>query len=84
MIGVQVRLAELGSAGAREIEQAVDDLRCAEGLLGNLFKQRRQPFIAAHLLGEHLRIGRDDRERSVDFVRNAGGKQADGGELLRL
>ena len=40
--------------------------------------------IAAHLLREHLRVGRDDGERRVDFVGDAGGEQADGTELVRL
>ena len=39
---------------------------------------------AAHLFGQHLRIGGDDGQRSIDFVGDAGGEQADGGELLRL
>ncbi len=81
---VQIDLAEFRAAGAREIQQAVDDLRGAEGLLRDLFEQRRQPFIAAHLLGEHLRVGGDDGERRIDFMGDSGGKQADGGELFRL
>ena len=37
-----------------------------------------------HLLGQHLRVGRDHRQRRVDFVRHAGGQQSDRGELFRL
>ena len=81
---VQIQLAEFGSAGARKVQQPIHDLRCAERLLSDFVEQRTQPLIAANLLGQHLRIGGDDRERCIHFVRDAGGKQADGGELLRL
>ena len=37
---VHVDVGELGAAGAREVQQAVDDFRRAEGLLGDLFEQR--------------------------------------------
>ena len=38
---VEIHLGELGAAGAREIQQAVDDLRRAESLLRDLLEQRR-------------------------------------------
>ena len=77
--GVDVDLSEGRAAGAGEVEQAVDDLRGAEGLLGDFVEQRADAFVAAHLFGEHLRIRRDDSERSIDLVRDTGSKQADGG-----
>ncbi len=39
---------------------------------------------SAHMLGQHLRVAGDDGQRRVDLVRDAGGEQADGGELLGL
>src|SRR5579859_2480212 len=81
---VEVGVAELGGGGAGEVQEAVGDLGGAEGLLGNTLKQRRKPFVAAHLLGEHLGVAADDGERGVDLVGNAGGEQADGGELVGL
>ena len=36
------------------------------------------------LLGEHLGVAGDDGERRVDLVGDAGGEQADGGELFGL
>ena len=81
---VEVGFAELGGGGAREIQQAVGDLGGAEALLRDLFEHGAEARIAAHLLGEHLRIGGDDGERRVDFVGDAGGEQADGAELVGL
>ena len=81
---IQIESRELGCAGAGKVEQAVDDFRGAEGLLRDLVQQRRHPLIAAHLLGQHLRVGGDDGQRSVDFMRHAGGQQPDGGELVGL
>ena len=49
-----------------------------------LSSTRAEARVAAHLLGEHLRVGGDDGERRVDFVRDAGGEQADGAELVCL
>jgi hypothetical protein len=37
---IEVGVAELGGRGAREVEQAVGDLRGAEGLLGDALEQR--------------------------------------------
>ncbi len=81
---VQIGLAELGRRSAREIEQAVGDFSGAEALLRDLVEHRPEARIAAHLLGEHLRVGRDDRQRRVDLVGHAGGEQADGAELVGL
>ena len=81
---VEVDAGELGAAGAGEVEQAVDDLGGAEGLLGDLFEHGREALVVAHVLGEHLGVAGDDGERRVDLVRDAGGEQADGRELLGL
>ena len=72
---VEVGFAELGGGGAREIQQAVGDFGCAEALLRNLLEHGAQAGVTTHLLGEHLRVRGDDRERCVDFVRDAGGEQ---------
>ena len=61
---VQIGLAELGGGGAREIQQAVGDFRGAETLLRDLFEHGAEARIAAQLLGEHLRVRGDDRERA--------------------
>ncbi len=81
---VQIDAGELAAAGAREVEQAVDDLRRAEGLLRDLFEHGSQPLVVAHVLGQHLGVAGDDGQRRVDLVRDAGCQQADRGELLRL
>ena len=83
---VEVDGGELAAAGAGEVEQAVDDLGGAEGLLGDLFEDGRElaGVVGAHVLGEHLGVGGDDGERGVDLVGDTGGEQADGGELFRL
>ena len=44
----------------------------------------RELCIAFDLTGQHLCIGGDDGERRIDFVGDAGGEQADGGELFGL
>ncbi len=38
--------------------------------------------VGADLLGEHLGVAGDDGEGRIDLVRDAGGEQADGGELF--
>ena len=82
---VEVDAGELGAAGAGEVEQAVDDLGGAEGLLGDLFEQRGEASgRRACACVQHLGIAGDDGERRVDLVGDAGGEQADGGELLGL
>ncbi len=81
---IQIHARELCAAGAREVEQAVDDLRGAEGLLRNLFEHWREPFIVAHMLGQHLGVAGDDRQRRIHLVRDTRSQQADRRELLRL
>src|ERR1700761_7031107 len=85
---VEIDAAELAGAHAREVEQTVDDLRGAEGLLRNLLEDGLQTrvrcLIGAELLAEHLGIAGDDGQRCVDLVRDAGGEQAYGGELFGL
>ncbi len=68
---VQIEAGELGSAGAREVEQAVDDLGGAEGLLSDLFEDGSEAFVVAHVLGEHLGVAGDDGEGRVDLVGDA-------------
>src|SRR5215469_12402045 len=85
---VQIDAAELAGAHAREVQQPVDNLRGAEGLLRDLFQHglqtRMRRLVCAQLLAEHLSVAGDDSEWSVDLVRNACGKETDRRELLRL
>src|SRR5205823_5251118 len=81
---VQVQAGELRPAGSREVEQSVDDLRGAEGLLRDLFEHRSEAFIVAHMLGQHLGVAGDHRQRRIHLMRYARSQQADGRQLLRL
>ena len=74
---IQIEIDEFGRGCPREIQQGVDDLARPERLLGNLLEQPRFLVVARDLLGQHLRIGRDDRERRIHLVRHARGQQAD-------
>ena len=67
-----------------KFNKRVDDLAGAEGLLGDLVEQRRLLLVALHLLGQHLRVSRDDRQRRVHLVRHAGRQQSDRAELVGL
>ena len=58
---IQIEIDELGGGCPREIQQRIDDLARPERLLGNLLEQLRFLVVARDLLGQHLRIGRDDR-----------------------
>src|SRR5262249_10556263 len=81
---IDVNIAKLGAAGAREVQQVADDLGSAERLARNLFQQPSLLRIGFQLFREHLRIRRNHRQRRVDFVRNAGGQQTNRGELVGL
>src|SRR3974390_674047 len=81
---VQVHVVEVRARGAGEVQQAVDNLRGAEGLPGDLFQQFRLFGIVVYLFREHLRVGRDHGQRGVDLMRHTRRQQADGGKLLRL
>src|SRR6266851_1124216 len=73
---VEVDAGKLRSAGAGEVEQAVHNLRSAEGLLRDLLEHGCKTFIIAHMFREHLRIAGDDGQRRVDLMRDAGSQQA--------
>src|SRR5581483_11173498 len=75
---VDVYASKLRGAGAREIEQVVDDLRGPETLPGNLLEQAAFLRVSLQLLGKHLRVRRDHGEGSVHLVRHSSRKQADG------
>ena len=81
---VHFEIGVFGRRSAREVEQRVHDLTGAERLFGNLVEQRRLLIVAVHLLGEHLRVGRDHRERRIHLVGDARGQQADRAELIGL
>ena len=40
--------------------------------------------VVGHLLGQHLRVGGDHRQRRIHFVRHAGRQQADAAQLVGL
>src|SRR5580698_10142218 len=81
---VDIHIADLAATGAREIQQVVYDLRGAEGLPRDLLEQGGLLRIALQLLAQHLGVGGDDGQRSVDFVSHACREQADGGKLIGL
>src|SRR5580700_6197450 len=81
---VDIHIADLAAAGAREIQQVVDDLRRAEGLPCDLLEQAGLLRIALQLLAQHLGIGGDHGQGRVDFVSHAGRQQSDGGKLVGL
>ena len=41
-------------------------------------------LVSRDLLRKHLGISGDDRQRRIDFMRNAGGQQSDRAELVGL
>ena len=82
--GIQIHFDEFGGAGAREIQKIVDDLGSAEGLLHDLVNGLLPRIVRGNLLGEHLDVIGDDRERRIHLVGHAGGEQAEGSELLGL
>ena len=84
MILLTFTLGEFRAAGAREIQQVVHDLRGAEGLPRDFLQQPALLRIALQLLRQHLRVGGNHRQRSIDFVRHAGRQQSDRGKLVRL
>src|SRR3970040_1025675 len=81
---VEVDFGELRARGAGEAEQVIDDLRSAEGLLDDLFNQLQPRVVAIHLLGQHLDVVGNHRQRGIDLVGHARSQQADGGQLFRL
>src|SRR5581483_1399150 len=58
-----------------EVEQIVDERRRAEGLLLHFFQQPVFRIVLRHVFEEQLRVGRDARQRRVDLVCDARGKQ---------
>src|SRR5579859_1303189 len=81
---IDIDIGQLSGTGTREIEEVVDDFAGAKGLLDDFFDDAVARIIAGHLLGQHLNVIGNDRQRSIDFVSHAGGKQAEGGQLLGL
>src|ERR1039457_3719127 len=78
---VQVHRGKLRASRAREVQQPIYNLRRAKRLLGDLFQHRRQPRVLfhqrTHLLGQHLGIAGDDRQRRVHLVGNTRGLAED-------
>ncbi len=66
-----------GVAGARKIQQVIDDVGRALSLTAN-FQQKRMLGIGLRQHAEqHLRVRRNAGQRRVHFVGHAGGQQAD-------
>ena len=82
--GVQIHFGKFRRAGARKIQQVVDDLAGAERLLDDFVDQLMPRIAAGQLLRQHLDVVGDHRQRRVHFVRDAGGQQAQRSELLGL
>src|SRR5271157_3121484 len=81
---IQVHIGKLAGARSREIQQVIDNFAGAEGLLDDFFDDGVARITVGHLLGEHLDVVGDDRQRGVNFVRDSRGQQPQGGELFRL
>ena len=81
---VQLNFREFRGRGAREVQQRVDNLARAETLARNLVQHARLLLVAGYLLREHLRVGRDHRQRCIHFVRHARGQKPDARQLVRL
>src|SRR3954447_8071069 len=81
---IQADVAEGRGRRAREVQQGVDDLARAEGLLGDLVEYQGLLRVLGNLLGEHLRVGRDHRERRVHLVRHTRRQQANARQLVGL
>src|SRR5271170_5947293 len=81
---IYVNVRGFTCAGAREIQQVVHDFARAEGLLHDFFDDGLPRVAVRHLLAEHLNVIGDDRQRRVDFVRDAGRQETERGELLGL
>ena len=82
--GVQIHLGEFRRAGARKIQQIVDDFARAERLLDDFVDQLVARIAAGQLLRQHLNVVGDDGQRRIHFVGDAGGQQAERRELLGL
>ena len=72
------------AAVARELEQVVDDVRRAEGLLLHLAQQVVARVVLRGVGEQHLGVRGDAGDRRVDLVRDARGEHAEGGEPLLL
>src|ERR1022692_1117691 len=78
---IQVHIAEFGARGTREVQQTVHDFRSAKGLARDLVQQAGLLLVAVDLLGQHLCVGGDDSQRSVDFVRDSGCESCDSSSI---
>ena len=53
---IQIHVGQFARAGARKIQQVVDDLAGAEGLLDDFFDDGVPGIIFRHLFGQHLDV----------------------------
>ena len=81
---IQINRRELGRPGAGEIKQAVDNFRRPESLLRDLVQQRSYALISPHLFGQHLGVGRNHSQGSVDLMGHTGRQQTNGREFVGL
>ena len=54
--GIEIHFAKLRGAGARKIQQVVDDLAGAESLLDDFFDERVARIVGWKLLRQHLNV----------------------------
>ena len=81
---VQAHRLKFRRAGARKIQQVIHDFARPERLLDDLVDQRLPRIARRQLLGQHLDVVRDHRQRRIHFVRHARRQQAQRGQLLGL
>ena len=81
---VYIYIAELSAAGAREVQQVVDDLRGPERLLDDLVQQPKPLLVALQLLRQHLCVGGNHRQRRVDLMRDPRRQQSNRRKLVGL
>src|SRR5580658_3389999 len=81
---VDIHFDEFSGASARKIQKIVDDFAGAESLLDDALDGLLARIIRGNLLGEHLNIIGNHRERRIHFVGDACGEQAKRRELLGL
>src|SRR5436305_6289200 len=81
---VYIDLSELSAAGSGEVQQVIYDFRSTECGTSDLLQQSSARRVALELLGKHLCVRRDHRQRSIHFVRDARREQSDGREFVGL
>ena len=81
---IELHFGQFRGRSPREVQQRIDDFTGAERLARNLFENARLLFIFRHLLGQHLRVGGDHRQRRIHLVRDSRGQQSDARQFVGL